>query len=156
MTVRFGIVVSVLLACGSSACASGRVAADAFVRALYQQYGKPDRPDELGEPAPRIFAPRLLALIRADEKAAGGEVERLDEDPLCNCQDDDGFRLSSITIVRRPAGRVVATVRFRFHVVSEMVSLDLVAARGGWRVADVHSRDIPSLVSFLEGAAASR
>ncbi len=145
-----------LLGC-ASACATGRVAtADGFVRGLYEDYGKPDRADVLGDGAPDVFAPRLLGLIRADQKAAGGEVGRLDKDPLCDCQDDDGFRLSSVVVVRRPAGRATATVPFGIGEVAMVVSLDLVGTRGGWRIADVHNRDMPSLVSLLEGAGASR
>ena len=152
---HFGIVVAVLLACGWSARAQGGTAtADAFVRGVYRDYGKPDRADVLGEPAPGIFAPRLLGLIRADEKAAAGEVGRLDEDPLCGCQDDDGFRLSSVRVVRRAAGRAVATVRFVISVVRVVVVLDLVRTGDGWRIADVHSRDMPSLAAFLGGTRA--
>ncbi len=153
---RSGVLVAVLLACGPSARAHGGTAtAEAFVRGVYADYGRPDSPDVLGEPAPGIFAPRLLGLIRADQKAAGGEVGRLDEDPLCDCQDDDGFRLSSVGVARGAAGGVVATVRFVIGAVPVVVSLDLVTTRDGWRVADVHSRDMPSLVSLLEGSGAS-
>ncbi len=153
---HFGVVVAVLLACGWSARAYGGTAtANAFVHGVYRDYGKPDWSGVLGEPAPDIFAPRLLGLIRADEKAAAGEVGRLDEDPLCDCQDDDGFRLSSVVVARQSGNRVVATVRFVIGVVPEVVALDLVTTRGGWRIADVHSRSVRSLVSFLEGGGTS-
>lgn len=56
---------------------------------------------------------------------------------------------------RWPGGRAVATVRFVVSTVRVVVSLDLVATRSGRRVDDVHGRDMPSLVSLLEGRAAS-
>ncbi len=50
-----------------------------FVAALYHAYDNPDA-DPFGGGASRIFAPALLALIRAD-KAPNGKVGKLDFDP---------------------------------------------------------------------------
>ncbi len=75
------------------------------MRTLYRDYGQDGRADDLGAPASTLFAPRLLELIRAEQRASVGETGRLGEDPLCDCQDDDGFLLKRIAIDQRAAGR---------------------------------------------------
>ncbi|MBE7210681.1 MAG: DUF3828 domain-containing protein [Gluconacetobacter diazotrophicus] len=124
---------------------------DAFVREVYRDYGKDDRPDLLGPTAPGFFAPGLLALIRADERVPSGGVGRLDEDPLCDCQDDGGFRRVSVILDHPPGGRVEATIHAMVGTDAVVVGLDLVETGRGWRIADVHGRNIPSLVAFLRG-----
>ena len=129
---------------------------EAFVRDLYKYYGEENRPDPLGQVAPKLFMPRLLDLIRADERVPSGDIGRLDEDPLCDCQDDGGFRLSSIMIDRLSADQATATVRMIVGVVPIVIVLDLVQSDSRWRIADVHSRSIPSLVAFLSSIGSSR
>ena len=122
---------------------------EVFVRALYKPYGTGIDPDYLGKPASGIFASRLLSLIRADQGVLPGNVGKLDEDPLCDCQDDDGFRLSSIETRPLSADRATAKVSFVIGRIPKVIILDLTATNGTWRVADVHSGRIPSLIAFL-------
>ena len=68
-----------------------------------------------------------------------GQIGRLYEDPLCDCQDDGGFHLSSIMIDPLAARRVVARAPIAIGVVREVITLDLVKVDWGWRIADVHS-----------------
>ncbi len=126
----------------------------AFVRALCRDYGKDDRLDYLEALASRFFAPRLLELIRSDERVPSGDIGKLDEDPLCDCQDGGGFRLSAIMIDRLSADRVNAKVSFSIGAFPKMITLDLVKIGGEWRIADVHAQRMPSLVSFLDGTGA--
>jgi len=63
----------------------------AFVSQLYARYR-----DERFSPFHHIdgiFAPPLARAIRLDQKLAGpGEIGALDGDPICDCQDSDGYR----------------------------------------------------------------
>ena len=96
---------------------------------------------------------RRLKLIRDGETAAAGEIGKLDEDPLCDRQDDDGFRPSSVMVARQSA-EWVAAVRFAVGVVPAAISPDLATVGDGWRITDAHSRSTRSLVSFLDGVEA--
>jgi hypothetical protein len=125
----------------------------AFTQRLYQAYGHGE-PDVLGARAPVIFAPRLLALIRHDQASTpAGDVGTLDWDPVCDCQDDDGMRVARLDIQDRGAGRAVARVRLRFAAETTAVKLDLVSGPDGWRIADIHTRHVASLVGLLDKSA---
>ena len=93
-------------------------------------------------------------MIRSDERVPPGDIGKLDEDPLCDCQDDGGFRLSAIMIHRQSADRVSTKVNFSILSFSKVIILDLVKIGGDWRIADVHAQRMPSLVSFLENTGA--
>lgn len=150
MKFSHSVVLSVVLACGLPAFdAECAMTAGAFVRELYKPYETENNPEYLGKSASLIFAPHILNLIRADQKDAKGEVGKLDEDPICACQDSDGFRLSSIKIYRLSAHRKKSTVSFSLGVERRVVTLDLIEWKGSWRVTDVHTEEVPSLISFL-------
>ncbi|MDB5484012.1 MAG: hypothetical protein JWO83_5065 [Caulobacteraceae bacterium] len=126
-----------------------------FTERLYEAY-QHGHPDYLGALARVTFAPRLLALIRHDEAAASpGDVGVLDGDPICDCQDDAGLKAERIEIENVATGRALATVTLRFPAEATKVRLDLVSRRGRWRVADIRTKDVPSLVGLLEKSAAS-
>lgn len=129
---------------------------EAFVRNAYSEYGKENRPDSLGQIAPKLFTPKLLSLIRADERVPPGGIGRLDEDPLCDCQDDGGFRLSSVTTERVSQDQATVTTHMIIGTVPGVIILDLVQIGTEWRIADVHSRSIPSLISFLSSTGSYR
>ena len=152
-----GLRLAVFLLVVSSSSAYGNnpiTVATTFVRALYKPYGTGADPDYLGKSASRIFAPRLLRLIRADQGVSPGTVGKLDEDPLCDCQDDDGFRLFSIKTYPSSPGRATAKVSFVIGRVPRTIILDLTTIDRCWRIADVHSDRIRSLVSFLTNSGA--
>ncbi len=150
MRCRVRLATCVVIAYGPPTCAKEPMATpQAFVQALYKDYGKDGRPDVLGQLATRLFAPRLLKLIQTDERVPVGEVGRLDEDPLCDCQDDGGFHLSSITVNRPSTGQATATARLTLDTAPVTIMLDLETINGEWRIADVHNQSIPSLISFL-------
>lgn len=129
--------------------ALARPSAKAFVEGLYAAYRNPDAPSTTGAAAPRVYSPRLLALIRADQKQAGGEVGKLDSDPLCSCQDAEGLKSLSVKIAPVSAGAASATSVFRLSGKTLTVGLRLVRTRHGWRVDDVSSPDTPSLRRYL-------
>jgi len=141
-----------LLASPAPVSAQDLGAAKAFVTGLYAAYGKPPGPDYLGRQAKAVFSPALLGLMARDAaRTPKGEVGALDGDPICNCQDHEITGVS-VVVTETGSGRATAIVGFRNFGRAESVGLDLVWAQGGWRVDDVHARDMLSLVKLLEGA----
>jgi hypothetical protein len=131
-------------------------AARTFTQGLYEAY-RHGEPDYLGARARTTFAPRLLALIRDDRVAtAPGDEGAIDWDPICDCQDEGGMKVERVAIGEVAPDRALATVTLRFPAETMTVKLDLVTWRGQWRVADIHTRDAPSLVALLEKARAER
>jgi hypothetical protein len=140
-----------LIAVAGSAHAQTLTDARGFVTGLYAAYAHSE-PDYLGPMAHQVFSPRLLGLIRRDERNAHGEVGALDGDPICDCQDPDGVRLVALDIAAAGPGRATARVRLRFEGGrAEAMTLDLVSIRGHWRIDEVRSPDTPSLVRLLGG-----
>ena len=140
-----------LLALAPAAGAQSLGDARAFVTDLDRAYGRAPEPDYLGPRARRGFSPRLLGLIRQDERDARGEVGALDGDPICDCQDPEGIRLVALELASSGPGRAEARAQVRFAGARrEAITLDLVGIGGRWRVDDVHTADTPSLVRYLE------
>ena len=124
--------------------------ARAFVTGLYRAYQASPETDYLGSRAASVFSPRLIALIRRDERAANGEVGALDGDPICDCQDPDGIRLVGLQISSAGPGRALARARVRYAGDrAETITLELVSVRGRWRIDDVRTPDTASLARML-------
>ena len=142
-------------ASASLARAQDLTAAHGFVSGLYAAYhGR--GPDYLGRQAKTVLSPRLLALVRLDAaRTPAGDIGALDGDPICDCQDASGLRITNLKISGGD-GRAVATVRLRFPDGPRTLRLDLVALDGRWRVDDVHSESMPSLVKYLQQHAGGR
>jgi hypothetical protein len=123
-----------------------------FTLRLYAAYAHGDA--DLDRRAGVVFAPKLLRLIRRDEATTpAGDEGALDWDPICSCQDADGLKVSRISLHPLGPGRVRADVALRFTNDTAAVGLDLVAVHGAWRIADIHTKDTPSLVAYLERSA---
>jgi hypothetical protein len=143
------------LALGQPTRAQTLADARAFVAGLYGAYAH-GQPDYLGRDAALVFAPALLRLIRRDARdTPPGDVGALDGDPICDCQDAGGLRLDRLDV--RPTGpaRATATAHIALAGAARRIELDLVADHGRWRIADIHTPDLPSLVRLLDPAPAS-
>jgi hypothetical protein len=128
-------------------------AAKAFTTALYSAYAT-GSPDYVGANPERTFSPELLALIRKDQaNTPAGEVGILDGDPICDCQDAEGLKLTDVKVVEAGKGAARADVVLAFPSETRSISLDLVAVGGEWRVGDVHTEQTPSLVKLLANPA---
>ena len=120
-----------------------------FIERIYagyahKNYNPLDKPD-------RVFAPKLTAAIRADERLANGEVGYLDGDPLCDCQ--DFAKLGATIRSLRLSGKAtaVAAVHITYGTgEARDLKLTLLRTAGGWRVADIASPEEPSLLRALE------
>jgi len=120
-----------------------------FVQRIYAGYARKnynplDRPD-------RIFAPKLTAAIREDERLANGEVGYLDGDPLCDCQDYAKLGATIRTLKLSGTANAVAAVRVTYGTgEARDLRLSLLRTANGWRVADISSPEEPSLLHALE------
>jgi hypothetical protein len=121
-------------------------------REIFALYGKDGRGLDLGGSAGRqVLTPGLFALVKAEEKAAKGEVGALGADPFCSCQD---YEVTAVKATAKLLGpdRAEVTVAFRNFGTPQTTRLSLVKTAGGWRVADVHTAEVPSLVALLRRA----
>jgi hypothetical protein len=122
-----------------------------FMERLYAYYSAHDySPFKHPE---RVFAPRLLAAIKEDERLARGEVGYLDGDPVCQCQDAGGLK-ARVTSVRMQ-GAAKASVAVAIGLTGykpRPAQFSLVRTTAGWRIADVSSPDEKSLLAGLEAS----
>ncbi len=131
--------------------------AAAFLRRIYAPYVAGDTTaDPTGKAAPTIFDARLTALIRKDQTQSQGEIGVLDQNPICDCQDFDRIKLRSITFLHRNAIRATANVRFTNLHTTSVLKYTLTKSKRGWRVTDIATKDMPSLVAFLQAGTTSR
>ena len=146
------LLVGVILAATTSfASAAAPSEARQFVAGRYDRYRHPGT-EYLGRDARLAFTKKLLLLIRVDQaRAPNGYARTLDWDPICDCQDPDGIRLKTLDV------RVVAPTKAKALVAlawkggaTRRVTLDLAKVDGIWRVADVYTRETPSLVALLQ------
>jgi hypothetical protein len=122
---------------------------EGFLHRLYAPYEKGHAPNPTGRIAASIFAPPLLALIRRDEALAHGEVGSLDYDPICSCQDYGRLKSLTITAAAPVNDSVKATVSFRSFNDTVTVNYDLARIGGSWRIADIATKETPSLRDLL-------
>jgi hypothetical protein len=112
-------------------------AAERFVRGIYAHYRKDG--EGIGTDSTAVYTASLLALMRADQQAAGpGEVGLIDGDPLCDCQD---FEIDAVRLALRPSGQNRLDAEVKFHNLDRDVSLrlELLLTPAGWRVDNVDS-----------------
>lgn len=122
--------------------AAGEQSAEAFVRALYAA-----SPSATPDPAAANVSPgrdplysrTLNALIGVDfrEAQSRNEVPYLNYDPICACQDADGFALTALKMTPDGDKASTAEVTFTNHGQTQQQTLKLVREGPMWRVADV-------------------
>ena len=101
--------------------------------------------------AKTLFAPRLLALMRADEDVTPkGDIGYLDGDPICDCQETTGLRLSGLRIERTAPDRLRAVARLTSTGQMRTIILHLIAREGRWSIADLRTPKSGSLAAALE------
>ncbi len=95
-------------------------------------------------------------MIRKDQTQPTGEIGVLDQDPIWDCQDFDRLKLLSIKLYRRGVSRTTADVRFMNGDITSTLTYTLTRSLRGWRVTDIRTRDMPSLVGFLQAGMKQR
>ncbi|MGH7026093.1 DUF3828 domain-containing protein [Brevundimonas sp.] len=122
--------------------AAGEKDAEAFVRALYAGASSPSTTPDPAAAAispgrDPLYSRPLNALVGADFHAAKGEVPYLNYDPVCACQDTDGFALTSLKMTPEGDKAASAEVVFTNHGETHRQTLKLVKEGPMWRIADV-------------------
>ncbi len=124
--------------------AQDAASAKSFIKSIFKLY------ENHGDGTPytsRYFHSSLLALIRADRKAANtaSEIpEPLDADIVCDCQDWGGMRVHTMDVRLEKPGLALAVVTFDFGMPQNRsdsnlyrMQYSLVAERGQWRIFDI-------------------
>lgn len=84
-----------------------------------------------------LYTRTLNALVGADFHAAKGEVPYLNYDPICACQDADGFALTALKMTPDGDRAASADVTFTNHGQTQRQTLKLAKEGPMWRIADV-------------------
>jgi hypothetical protein len=139
-------------------------AAKAFLTSVYKHYGTGGiGVDSVGPAATRYFHSSLVALLRADQKAASPEVGAIDADPVCACQDWNGIWDLAIEVnIDTPdhdAARATAKLSFYLSDPKDnpkdslrKLSIKLAAENGGWRIYDITDETDPTAPFALRKA----
>ena len=133
---------------------AARVGPEEFVRALYAVHATPGASTGEAPPPGRdpIYDRMLNAMIGEDFRKANGEVPTLNYDPICDCQDSEGFALESVTVTQSGPAAAEAAVVFVNMGETKRQTLKLVKEGPMWRVADVLVPGRPPLTEQLMAA----
>ena len=127
----------------ASIYAAGEKDAEAFVRALYANAAAPLANDPaaatISPGRDPLYSRTLNALIGVDfrEAQSRDEVPYLNYDPVCACQDADGFALKTVTMTPDGPQAATAEVVFTNHGRERRQTLKLVKEGPMWRIADI-------------------
>ena len=149
--IRCGVLAATLFGAAAAAAAEPQTP-QAFMEHLYQRFETgPDagKTDWARENAAEAFDPALAGLIRKYTAAADKDQSAgLDYVPFCGCNDDSGLHYA---VKAGPAvgdrATAAVTVSSDHPEVQKpfVLRYDLVKTPAGWRVADIHSKQTPSL-----------
>lgn len=153
-------------ASGATAAArpGGHPGAREFLSRVYDHYPTVDDPgafDPTGIDAARVFTPALVSLIATDRRlTSDGDVGALDGDPLCDCQDDNGMSVRIGTVKQDGPTSARADVTLTFDsgpspTINHLI-VRLAWGKAGWRIADIETKDQPSLRAYLARAVRDR
>ncbi|MDP2763409.1 MAG: DUF3828 domain-containing protein, partial [Brevundimonas sp.] len=87
-----------------------------------------------------------------DAAQSAGEVPTLNYDPICDCQDSEGFTLESVTVTQSGAAAAEAAVVFVNMGETKSQTLKLVKEGPMWKVSDVLVPGRPALTEQLLAA----
>ena len=136
------VLLSAVCLVGASVPLHAQTAEDAerFVRGVYAKYYPLG--DSKAEPyrAADVVTPSLAALFTLDGQLNERfqEIGAINADPFCDCQDDDGLRVTLVKASLSGTGRATANVSMRFPpgTYHSNVRLLLKSSNGEWRVDD--------------------
>ena len=155
------IVLLVALVPARLSSAQDAQSAKTFLASIYRHYEHGGKGISIDGPnADRYFASSLLALVRADAKAAGPEyVGAIDADPVCACQDWEGIWDLSIDVKGQSPNHLDADVSFSLsppqnHSKDALRRLHfkLIVERGGWKMDDITDLSDPKAPFALRKA----
>ena len=124
--------------------AASQTTPEAFVRALYTVYA--DGPLEGRRDNQTFYSERTEGHIQSVILENG----YFDLDPIVGAQDYDAVSLTSAITTPSGPDRASVAVVFRNMGADSRAEFILVKESGGWRVDDVKTPEMPSLVAYLE------
>ena len=114
-------------------------AAEAFVRSLYTVEQGGTSTNEGGEGP--MFSARTQALLDEDVAVTPEGYVGYEEIHLCDCSDDGGMVLDSVTMTARGPGRMDATVSMTWTMAqppeTKRQTLNLIKEKGHWVIDDI-------------------
>lgn len=151
LTFAWLVVAPTLLATPLPTTAAPAETPEAFVRRVYVLYhpGGPGVSTERPAGTP-FYTEALLDAFAKDSELLHGEVGAIDADPICACQDFGKVRVTKVAITGAGADTVSARVNFTNLRYRETVILTLARTPAGWRIADVGSKDMKSVMAALQ------
>jgi hypothetical protein len=123
-----------------------------FLQSVYRLYSKGGPGVDVTSPsAGKIYASSLIALLYADERAAGpDEVGMLDGGPICSCQDWSGIFDLKISLRVHKAGSARAAVSFALFPQQggadqdrRSLEISLLSQGGQWRIDNILDKSDP-------------
>jgi len=122
--------------------AQDEASAKALLTTIFGRYGKGGKGTDYKS---GYFHSSLVALVNADVKAAGTDIPAaLDGDPVCDCQEWDGFWVLKMDVTMETPQRAQAVVTFAIYAPakrpkddSRTIRYTLVPERGHWRIYDI-------------------
>ena len=135
---------------GTAAPARDRSGARAFIEHVYADY--PRTRSRSDAEYYGMFAPDLAELLRQNDNYSPGDVGPLDGDPICQCQDDAGFRHRILSLAAA-GDTATVVVRNSFndpaYPRTDLVTYRLVRIKGQWKIDDIGTKEQPSLKDWL-------
>jgi hypothetical protein len=122
-------------------------AARSFVEQVYSDYGNKDWADRSQRQA-RFYTVDLYHAVLLDQRFHLELTPRIDGDPLCDYQDCGNpgqLTVQSIALTPTSPTSAKAVVSFVIVEAKHTVTLSLVRLQEGWRIADVSTKQVPSL-----------
>jgi hypothetical protein len=126
----------------NSAAAQDETSAKTLLTTIFGHYGKGGKGTDFQS---GYFHSSLVALVNADVKAAGTDIPAaLDGDPICDCQEWDGFWVLKLDVTMETPRRAQAVITFAIYTPSKRprddsrtIKITLVPERGQWRIYDI-------------------
>lgn len=96
------------------------------------------------------FDSELVALMKEDARLNEGYIGAIEAVPFCDCQDYNALKADIRSeAVSADHARVIAIVQEKNAATAGRFVYDLVKVDGRWRIADIHTPNLPSLKQLL-------
>ncbi|CAN5188090.1 hypothetical protein BH10PSE2_BH10PSE2_09140 [soil metagenome] len=127
--------------------------AEAYTRGLYANVGGADFSSQTDTAGPQIYSASTWGKIQAaNAKAGEGEMGPIEAEPLCQCQDNTGMTLASLTTTSTGATTADAVVGLKSPDGGITgLTLKLIKDGTSWKVDDVQPDGDPGLLLLLAG-----
>ncbi len=135
----------------AAASSASPASAEQFLRGLYAKYVHDGKPTPFVYPDAKTIADGgMMALLKNDQDKSKGEVGAMDSDPVCNCQDWESIKVTTLHVTMQGANAAAADVAISDMGDVQKFHYSLVWTKNGWRIHDIGTKDTPSLIAYLK------